>query len=188
MLSSVVAKVRLEDRLGLVEGEHFTIDGVPRSMTGAQDLWQRDKYQFQKWAVEQVDGFVTTRRTGDGGIDGRLYFATPQQSASERDPLRSMVIEVKGGQNVGVGVVRDLRGVLERDEAEMAGLIVMHDPGDRKRKSFAQEMASAGDLEVHGMPYSRMQLLTVPEILEGKRFKTPGAVGRGSAQSSLPLG
>ena len=183
-----VAKARLEDRLGLTEGVDFTIEGVPHTLEGACDLWERDKYHFQKWAVEQVDGFVTTRRTGDGGIDGRLYFAIPQQSATERDPLRSMVIEVKGGHNVGVGVVRDLRGVLERDEAEMAGLIVMHDPGDRKRASFGREMAAAGDLDVMGMPYPRMQLLTVAEILEGKRFKTPGAVGRGAAQSALPLG
>ena len=91
-----VAKVRLEDRLGLKEGVDFTIEGVPRNIEGARDLWTRDKYHFQKWAVEQVDGFVTTRRTGDGGIDGRLYFSMPQQDAKRRDPLRSMVLEVKG--------------------------------------------------------------------------------------------
>ena len=183
-----VAKVRLEDRLGLKEGTDFEIEGVPRNVEGARDLWERDKYHFQKWAVEQVDGFVTTRRTGDGGIDGRLYFAMPQESAQRRDPLRSMVLEVKGGKNVGIGVVRDLRGVLEREEAEMAGLIVMDDPGGRKRTSFGREMASAGDLDVFGVKYSRMQMLTVEEILDGKRFHTPSAVGRASGQQMLALG
>lgn len=48
---------------------HFTVEGIPRNTEGARDLWRRDKYHFQKWAVEQVDGFVTTRRTADGGID-----------------------------------------------------------------------------------------------------------------------
>ena len=182
-----VAKVRLQERLRLVEGTHFTVTGVPRTKEGALDLWERDKYHFQRWAVEEVDGFVTTRRTGDGGIDGRLYFAMPQESAKKRDPLRSMVIEVKGGKNVGIGTVRELLGVLERDEAEMAGLIVMHEPGDRKRANFGREMAVAGDLDVFGMSYSRMQLLTVEEILDGKRFNTPGAVGRGSPQAALPL-
>ena len=47
-----------------------------------------DKYHFQKWAVEEVDGFVTTKRTADGGIDGRLYFDMP----GEKD-LQSMVLE-----------------------------------------------------------------------------------------------
>ena len=181
-----VAKVRLTDRLKLIEGTDFAIEGVPRNFEGARDLWTRDKYHFQKWAVEQVDGFVTTRRTGDGGIDGRLYFAMPQESARKRDPLRSMVLEVKGGRNVGIGVVRDLRGVLEREEAEMAGLVVMDDPGDRKRANFEKEMATAGDLDVNGVLYSRMQLLTVEEILDGKRFHTPGAVGRVD-QAALPL-
>lgn len=69
-----VAKVRLQDRLGLIEGTDFEISGVPRTMEGARDLWERDKYHFQKWAVEQIDGFVTARKTADGGIDGRLYF------------------------------------------------------------------------------------------------------------------
>ena len=182
-----VAKVRLEDRLGLKEGVDFTIEGVPRNIEGARDLWTRDKYHFQKWAVEQVDGFVTTRRTGDGGIDGRLYFSMPQQDAKRRDPLRSMVLEVKGGRNVGIAVLRDLRGVLERDEAEMAGLIVMDDPGPTKRKNFGREMASAGDLDVLGVHYPRMQLLTVEEILEGKRFHTPSAVGQSSGQQVLAL-
>ena len=182
-----VAKVRLQERLRLVEGTDFEIKGMPRDKEGARDLWERDKYHFQKWAVEQVDGFVTARKSGDGGVDGRLYFAMPQQDAWERDPLRSMVIEVKGGANVGIGVVRDLRGVLEREEAEMAGLIVLQEPGEKKRASFGRKLAAAGDLEVHGTSYPRMQLLTVSEILEGKRFSTPSAVGRGSRQQPLAL-
>ena len=163
-----VAKVRLEDRLRLAEGADFIIEGVPRTLEGALDMWYRDKYHFQKWAIEQVDGFVTTRRGSDGGIDGRLYF--PLYPFPE---LRSMVIEVKGGENVGVNVLRDLRGVLERESADMAGLIVMNPPGSRQAGNFAREMAAAGDLDVLGVPYPRMQILTVAEILDGKRFKTP---------------
>lgn len=180
-----VAKVRLEDRLGLKEGRDFTIEGVPHNPEGAQDLWERDKHHFQKWAIEQVDGFVTTRKTGDGGIDGRLYFSVPKDNE-----LKSLVIEVKGGKNVNISVVRDLRGVLEREGAEMAGLIIMGDLGDRKMANFHSEMAQAGDLKIGGVHYPRMQMLTVEEILQGKRFKTP-SVARGrfqTRQQSLPLG
>ena len=177
-----VAKIRLQERLRLAEGTHFVIEGVPRNLEGAHDLWKRDKFHFQKWAVEQVDGFVTTKRAADGGVDGRLYFARP----GFRD-FHSMLIAVKGGTNVGIGIVRDLRGVLERSEADMAGLIVMHEPGARKRESFASEMAAAGDLDVLGTLYPRMQLLTIEEILDGARFRTPGAVGRGTGQQALAL-
>ena len=176
-----VARVRLQDRLGLEEGKDFVIDGVPRNMEGAKDLWERDKYHFQKWAVEEVDGFVTTKRTADGGIDGRLYFAIPK----EKD-LQSMAIEVKGGKNVNITVLRALKGVLDNDAALMAGLIIMEPLGGVKERNFHQFMAWAGDLEIDGVPYAKMQMLTVDEMLEGKRFHTPGVVGRGMAQPALP--
>ncbi|MBC6441736.1 MAG: modification methylase EcaI [Rhodobacteraceae bacterium] len=178
-----VAKVRLQDRLGLTEGTDFTIEGVPHSLEGARDLWQRDPYHFQKWAVEQVDGFVTARRTGDGGIDGRLYFDTGAAH------LAGMVLEVKGGANIGIGVVRDLRGVLEREDVPMAGLIVLEELGERKERNFRREMAQAGDLDVGGILYPRMQMLTVQDILVGRRFQTPSiARARGEGQPNLPLG
>lgn len=179
-----VAKVRLEARLGLRENVDFVIQGIPHTAEGAQDLWERDKHQFQKWAIEHIDGFVTSRKTGDGGIDGRLYFSIPDQ----RD-LASMVIEVKGGKNVDIAVVRSLRGTLERDSALMAGLIVMEDLGERKTRNFEREMGALDDLDVNGVLYPRMQMLTVPEILAGKRFRTPSvARGRVVAQPVLPLG
>ncbi len=181
-----VAKVRLQERMRLVEGEDFAIEGVPQNIEGARDMWSRDKYHFQKWAVEQVDGFVTTRQSGDGGVDGRIYFAMPETDARKRRPLESMAIEVKGGKNVGINVVRELRGVLDNDHALMAGLIVMEPLGERKERNFRKFMADAGDMDVLGMKYARMQMLTVRDILDGKRFHTPGAVGRVD-QSSLPL-
>ena len=177
-----VARVRLGERCRLVEDQDYVIDGVPQNTEGAKDLWKRDKYHFQKWAVEEVDGFVTTKRTADGGIDGRLYFAMPG-----KNDLQSMVIEVKGGKNVSIADVRALRGVLDTNTALMAGLIVMDRPGPTKERNFKRFMAEASDLTVMGTQYPRMQLLTVGEILDGQRFVTPSVAGRGSGQESLPL-
>lgn len=177
-----VARVRLQDRLGLLEGRDFIVEGVPRTLEGAKDLWERDKHQFQKWAVEQVDGFVTTKRTADGGIDGRLYFDTPGTRK-----LQNMTLEVKGGKNVSIRDLRALRGVLENDVAAMAGLIVMEPLGKVKSRNFHRETAQAGDLELSGISYPRMQMLTVEQILEGRRFLTPGVVGRSEPQPVLPM-
>lgn len=180
-IKRVTAK-RLTDRLRLVEGSDYTIEGIPQTAEGAQDLWERDKYHFQKWAVESVDGFATAKRTADGGIDGRVYFDVP----GHKD-LQSMAIEVKGGANVGINVMRELRGVLDNDAAQMAGLIVMEPLGERKERNFKQFMASAGDLEVNGVLYPRLQILSVPQIIDGLRFKTPGVAGRGVGQGSLEV-
>ncbi len=177
-----VARLRLQHRLALVEGKDFTIDGVPRNVEGAKDLWERDKYHFQKWAVEEVEGFVTTKRTADGGIDGRLYFPLPDKPA-----LQSMALEVKGGKNVSIRDLRALKGVLDNDDALMAGLIIMEPLGAVKERNFRQFMAVAGDLMVNRIEYPRMQLLSVDDIFEGKRFYTPGVVGKGQgSQIALP--
>ena len=176
-----VAKVRLQDRLRLVEGKDFVVDGVPRTLEGARDLWKRDPYHFQKWAVEAVDGFVTTRRTADGGIDGRLYFAMPNA-----DSLQSMAIEVKGGKNVGIATLRALRGVLENDAALMVGLIILEPLGVTKERNFHRFMAEAGDTQTtFARPYPRMQLRTVADILNDKGFDVPGMVARGTGQGVL---
>ena len=176
-----VARVRLSERLGLVEGQDFTIEGVPSTLEGAQDLWRRDKYHFQKWAVEQADGFVTARRTGDGGIDGRVYFAIH----GERD-LQSMVVEVKGGANVSIQDLRALKGVLDNDAALMAGLVIMEPLGGVKERNFNRFMADAGMIDLGGNPYPKMQMLTVEELLAGKRFATPTVAGRHEAQPRIP--
>ena len=72
----------------------------------------------------------------------------------------------------------------------MAGLIVMEPLGARKMQNFQKLMAEAGDLEVAqtARPYPRMQILSVPEIIEGKLFDTPTPMGRAqSPQKPLEL-
>ncbi len=185
-----VARIRLKEKCKLVEGVHYLITGVPKTIEGAKDLWQRNPYHFQKWVVEEADGFVTNRKTADGGIDGRLYFPHP-----DYEELQSMIIEVKGGANVSIAHVRALRGVLDNDDALMAGLIIMRKLGPVKERNFKQFMAEAGDMEIYGRPYPKMQMRTVQEILDGKGFYTPGATGKkrkvkateGSGQEILPL-
>ncbi|MYI40951.1 MAG: hypothetical protein F4063_03135, partial [Chloroflexi bacterium] len=168
-----IARARLQDRLHLAAGHEYVIDGVPRSIEGAIELWRQDAYQFQKWCVELVDGYVTVNKTADGGIDGRIYFDMPDEAV-----LQCMALEVKGGENVGINTVRELNAVLLEDNVKMAGLICLHTPGDQQRRNFLRTMALAGTIELEGRQYPRIQLLTVDEILNGKRFSMPRPAGR----------
>ena len=176
-----VTRLRLQDRLGLMEGQDFTIDGIPSTLEGAVDLWAKDKYHFQQWAVEQADGFVTTKRTADGGVDGRIYFAVPDSKE-----LQSMVVEVKGGANVTIESLRALKGVLDYDNALMAGLIIREPFGAVKDRNFNRFMADAGTISLWGNEYPKMQILTIEELLEGKRFATPTVVGRHTQSPRMP--
>lgn len=162
----------------LVEGHDFDVDGIPVSVEQSEELFKRDPFQFEHWLVERIGGFPT-KKTGDKGIDGRMYFET-------REGLKSMVLSVKGG-SIRPTDVRDLRGVLEREhDTAMAGFLSLKPPS----KAMIEEAAAAGQYEYAGNRYDRLQLLTVKDILEDKRdFHTPTKMGSRMAtnQASLAL-
>ncbi|MCB1885677.1 MAG: site-specific DNA-methyltransferase [Geminicoccaceae bacterium] len=156
---------QLASRCRLVQGVHFEIDGVPVSVEQAEHLFRRDPFQFQHWLVERVGGFPMMKKVADKGIDGRMYFET-------REGLKEVLLSVKGG-NLRPSDVRDLHGVLERERAAIAGFLSLKEPS----KSMREEAARAGSYLYQGISYPRLQLLTVQEILEGKRdLHTPTKV------------
>ena len=71
------------------------------------------------------------KKTNDGGIDGRIYFSIP-----DNKNIQVMKLEVKGGQHVGIGVVRELKGMLNDDCCAMVGLITMEPILGTKLKNF----------------------------------------------------
>ncbi len=176
ILAIKLIKHTLVERERLNEGHDFEIDGIPVSVEQAQELFKRDPFQFEHWIVERVGAFPT-KKTRDKGIDGRMYFET-------RDGLIDMVISVKGG-TIRPTDIRDLRGVLEReDNAKLAGFISMKMPS----KAMLQEAATAGTYEYNGIHYDRIQLLTIEEIIEGKKdFHTPTVVGVKGATGQLNI-
>ncbi|MBM4447567.1 MAG: hypothetical protein FJ023_09560 [Chloroflexi bacterium] len=152
-------------RYGLKEGAHYEVSGVPLSVEGAEDLFDRDARQFQHWAVELAGGFSSSKYSGDKGIDGRIHFEI-------KDGLRNMILSVKGGK-LSPAYVRELRGVLEREpNSEMAGFICLQPP----TKGMDEEAAKVGIYMLQGTSYDRLQIRTVQALLDGKGFDTPSKV------------
>lgn len=148
-----------------------------QAVEAAIRLWNNDKWQFEHWAVERVGGFPT-KKTGDRGIDGRIYFET-------KDQLGVMVLSVKGG-HVNPAHIRDLVGVLSVEpDAELAGFITMRPP----TRAMKDAAAAAGVWEYRGVSYARVQILTIREILEEKwEFHMPTKVGIKNTKDQLGLG
>lgn len=169
---------QLAEQYGLVKEEHYEEKGIPNSVESAKALWSTDPFQFEHWAVEKVGGFPT-KKTGDKGIDGRMYFEMKRE-------LGVMVLSVKGG-TVRPTDVRDLRGVLGDDpSALLAGFVTIKKPS----KGMIQAANEAGIWEYNGIHYPRVQMLTVQDILETKRrFMTPTKLGTRalSEQTRLPV-
>jgi hypothetical protein len=149
----------LVQRYHLAEGVHFEVTGIPVSIEQAEALFRKDPFQFQHWFVERLGGFPTQKKTADHGIDGRLYFET-------REGLKEMVLSVKGG-NIRPQDIRELRGVLEREpNAVMAGFLCLKEPS----KAMKEDAAIAGVYEFGDNMYPRIQILTVRDALEDKKF------------------
>ncbi len=152
-------------KYSLAEGKDYAIEGIPRSAEQARYLFEQDPFQFQHWAVEKTGGFCSSKKTGDKGVDGRLYFEAG-------GTLCSMVLSVKGG-GVKPADIRDLRGVLEREaDTELAGFISLREP----TKAMLQEADAAGTYEYQGVRYPRIQLLTVQALFDGKTWLCPSVV------------
>lgn len=172
ILSTRLIKDTLKKRYHLEENRDYTIDGIPISEEEARYLWDKDKFQFQNWAVEYVKGFCTQKKTRDGGIDGKLYF---KDKFSGKEELKNMIISVKGGK-LKAQDVRDLIGTMEKENATMGGLISFDNPS----KDMVKEASKLGVYkDAIGNQYDRVQFLTISEMLKDKKiFSIPYNVNR----------
>lgn len=160
-LAITLIRGRLTDTFaGAVE---YEVVGEPVSMPDAAKLAADDPYQFQWWALGLVGARPVEEKKGaDKGIDGRIYFHVGDGKT------RQIILSVKAG-HVTVSQVRDLRGVLDREKAEIGILISLEEPTSPMRK----EAASAGFYASPWGKHARLQLVTVEDLLTGKMIDRP---------------
>ena len=159
--------------IGLIErrlkdafpGIKFEVHGTPKDFAGAEDLAKRDKYQFQWWAVTLINAvpYGGKKKGADSGIDG-YYYCKPDGKKTEGG-----IVSVKGGEGLHVDMVRDLRGVMDREKAPLGVLITLRDATGPMKT----EAASAGFLETPFGKFPRIQIATVADMLEGKIPRLP---------------
>jgi site-specific DNA-methyltransferase (adenine-specific) len=85
---------------------------------------------------------------------------------------KKVVVQVKGGHHT-VSQIRDLKGVMERDKAEIGVFITLQAP----TKPMLSEAAAAGFYEppvyIGKSKYPKLQILTIEELLNGKQLEMP---------------
>ncbi len=158
-------KQRLHDKFGDAIKGAYEIHGEPTDLAGARKLAEDDKFQFEAWALSLVGARPAgqVHRGADKGIDGRLYFHDDASGNS-----RQIILSVKGG-HVEHSHIRDLRGVLDREQAEIGVLITLEPP----TRPMITEAASAGFYKppsYEGRSFPRIQILTIEEILAGRQI------------------
>jgi len=165
-LAISLMKTRLQDTFGEKIKSRYSVVGEPESLPDAETLAKDDPYQFQWWALSLVSARPAEKKKGvDKGIDGRLFFHDDPKSST-----RQIVISVKSG-HTGVAHVRDLLGVMGREQAEIGVLITLQNP----TRDMKAEAAGAGFYEspTWHSKHPRLQILTIEELFKGQRIDYP---------------
>jgi site-specific DNA-methyltransferase (adenine-specific) len=159
-------KKRLDDAFGESVRATYEVIGEPVDLMGAEALAKEDPYQFQWWALSLVGARPLEKKKGaDQGIDGRLFFHDEKGGKTKQ-----IILSVKAGK-LHATYVRDLRGVIEREKAEIGVLIAI----DHPTKQMQKEAAEAGFYRSPGLTdkYPRIQILSIEELLAAKKIDYP---------------
>ena len=124
-------------------------------------LVQKERYQFQDWAVQQIGMIPNFKKSGDGGIDGASGLVNAPEDYYESLALA----QVKSGKS------RNWRANVERfchtlDEVGAAcGVFITLNPIGRRSPAH-KIAAERGNITVGNVTYPRLQLWSIKEFYE----------------------
>lgn len=172
-ISLIQARLRRDHSLESVKD--YVLEGTPEDVGAARYLFNTPPdgpYQFQFWALGLIGaqpygaGYSggKGKKGADTGIDGKLFFRTPN---GER--LESVIVSVKGGKNLNPGMIRDLKGTVEREKAALGVFITLEEPTSK----MLSEAATTEPYRYGPEMFPKIQILTVAELLEDQRPRVP---------------
>ena len=126
-LSIALQKYRLKQMFPDVT---FKVVGEPTSISGARQLAEEDRFQFQWWALSLIRarpyGGSSSGKTGkkgaDKGIDGLISFIDDNTGK-----VKQVIVQVKSGK-VNSRDIRDLVGTLDRESAAIGVFLTLEEP------------------------------------------------------------
>jgi site-specific DNA-methyltransferase (adenine-specific) len=162
---------RLDDAYGEGTSDSIQLNGVPHDMASAVALAHkkddRTRKEFEKWTVltySKNKAIINEKKGADKGVDGIAMIL----EASDR--VKEVIFSVKSG-GVTVNMIRDLRGVLDRQDAAMGIFITLEPP----TKPMIEEAKSAGAYTnpLTNQSYDRIKIVTVQDILNREYLNIP---------------
>lgn len=157
---------RLQHTYGPDIRKSFRIHGIPHDLDGAKALFDANPFDFERWAVSLVDGQSNEKQVGDKEIDGIIRFPVDNKNNSA-----AALVSVKGGKNLGPGLVRDLIGAVQARRAEMGVFVCLASP--TPGMIDAAKHSGSYQWPVNGQWYPKVQIVTVAELLAGNKPNMP---------------
>jgi DNA modification methylase len=169
---------RLEEHFGTASINKIELNGVPQDFESAVALANKEddrvRKEFEKWSVLTYSNnraIINDKKGGDGGIDG-IAFLLDIDRKSEKD-YKQILFSVKSNKSLSPSVIRDLNGTIEREGAVMGVLISLY-----PMENLVKESKKYGiyDNAILGQTYPKIQVVSIQEMLDGKRMKIPTSV------------
>lgn len=154
----------------------YAVEGEPRDLESARALAQ-NRYQFQWWVLFKIGALPAGsteanprigKKGADEGVDGWLRFVDKAEGYYEK-----IVVQVKSG-HVGVKDIRELRDVVTRQRAAMGIFLTLEEPTSEMVREVNVTDPYVSSLWKHDFP--KIQILTIEQLLQGERPKTPPTV------------
>jgi len=166
-------KHRLKHQYGLGNKQIF-IDGLPTDLTGAKELFKKDPFEFEYWALDLVNAMPAqskskeNMRGADKGIDGIITFH--KNNINGKWEYGKIIVQIKGG-GVQRNQIATLKSDVDREKADGGLFITLEEP----TKPMITEALDAGDFEVGftKVKFPKIQILTVEDLLNGKNPNLP---------------
>ncbi len=158
-LAITLIEKRLKDAF---PGIQYEVYGKPTDFEGARALAEKDKYQFQWWACSLVGAqpFQGKKKGADGGIDGLIFFQDEAKGMAKK-----IVVSVKGGENVGLTMLKDLIATVDGNQAQIGLFVTLAEPS----KPMETEAVKAGFYDSpHFGRFRKIQILTISDLMSGK--------------------
>jgi DNA modification methylase len=169
---------RLENTFGDSILEKIELNGVPKDFESAVALANkiddRTRKEFEKWAVltySKNRAIINDKKGKDFGIDGNAFIMDFQDNKKSTHELKPIIFSVKSDLKPKPSYVRDLIGTMQRENAVMGIMILLHEP----TKDMILEAKKQGKYtnNMFDLEFDKVEIVTVNEILEGKRLRIP---------------
>jgi site-specific DNA-methyltransferase (adenine-specific) len=176
-------KYRIKNQFGLGNKQIY-VDGLPTDLAGAKELFKKDPFEFEYWALDLINAMPAQSKTkenmrgADKGIDGIIAFHKNiingngnGVNGNGKWEYGKVIVQVKGG-GVQRNQIATLKGDIDREKADAGVFITLEKP----TKPMISEAVDAGEFTTPitaKREFPKIQILTVEELLKGKKPDLP---------------
>ncbi|MBE8232981.1 MAG: hypothetical protein HAW67_04540 [Endozoicomonadaceae bacterium] len=151
--------------------EYKSIEGNPDTMSEYNRL---NPYEKQDWLIRKLNGLPNPKKSGDGGVDGDMTIYLGLDSKG-KDKWGKLIFSVKTGKQKKPADLRELKGAMQAENADIGILILDVDPSPKMETSAekAGKIKYCLDKTVPPAIIDKVQIITASEIIDKVKISRP---------------